>query len=58
MFGFLKKDPAARLEKQLKKKYELAVGYQRNGRLREYGEISLEILELEKKIETLRKGQA
>ena len=53
MFGFFKKNNASRLEKKLQKKYETAMEYQRSGKLKEYGEISAEIQELEKEIDDI-----
>ena len=47
MFGWLKKDPAKTLEKQIARKHQEAVQLQRNGKLREYGALMKEIEGLE-----------
>lgn len=47
MFGWLKKDPAKALEKQIARKHQEAVQLQRNGKLREYGALMKEIEGLE-----------
>lgn len=52
MFGFLKKDPQKKLKTQIKAKYEESVRLQRNGKIKEYGEIMLEIEKLEAKLKT------
>ena len=50
MFGFLKKDPQKKLKAQIKSKYEESVRLQRNGKIKEYGEIMAEIEALEAKL--------
>lgn len=47
MFGWLKKDPAKALEKQISRKHQEAMQLQRNGKLREYGALMKEIEGLE-----------
>lgn len=55
MFGLFKKNPKKKLEKEVEKMYEQAIAYQRNGKIKEYGEISAQIEILNKKIEALEK---
>ncbi len=43
MFGIFKKDPCKKIEKEIKSKYKQSVVFQRNGKLREYGQIMKEI---------------
>ena len=51
MINFLRSlfvpDPGKKIRKTMAQKYEEAVQYQRNGKLREYAEIMKEIEELE-----------
>jgi len=47
MFGWLKKDPAKALDKQISRKHQEAMQLQRNGKLREYGALMKEIEGLE-----------
>ena len=47
MFGKFKRDPQRKLKALIKSKYEESVRLQRNGKLREYGEIMVEIEALE-----------
>lgn len=54
MFGLFRSSPTKSLEKKIAKKYDEAVGLQRNGRLREYGALMKEIEDLEKELEGLR----
>ena len=54
MFGFFSSDPIKKIEKQIKKKYTLSVQLQRNGKIKEYGEIMKEIEGLEQELERLR----
>ena len=56
MFGFLKKDPAKKLEKQIAAQYKEAVALQRNGKLREYGAAMQEIERLESELLAIRGG--
>ena len=44
-------DPGKKIRKQLDLKYKQAVEYQRNGKLREYGQTMKEIEDLEKEYE-------
>jgi len=53
MFGWFKKDPAKKLEKEISKKYEESVHLQRNGDLREYGRVMKEIEDLEKQLQEI-----
>ena len=53
MFGFLKKDPQKKLKALIKSKYEESVRLQRNGKLREYGEIMAEIERLEAELKSV-----
>ena len=48
MFGWFKKDPVAKLQKEIAKKYEQSVQLQRNGDLESYGRIMKEIEDLRK----------
>lgn len=57
MFGWFKKDPIAKLQKEISKKYEQSVQLQRNGKLEAYGRIMKEIEDLEKKIEQLSESE-
>ena len=54
MFSFLKKDPAAKLEKEIMKKMAISVEFQRNGKIKEYAEASKEISDLQDKLDQLR----
>jgi len=56
MFGFLKKDPAGKLEKEIMKKMAVSVEFQRNGKIKEYAEASKEISDLQDKLDALRAG--
>ena len=47
MFGLFKKDPQRKLKAQIQAKYQESVKLQRNGKLREYGEVMAEIEALE-----------
>ena len=47
MFGKFKKDPQRKLKALIRSKYEKSVRLQRSGKLREYGEIMVEIEALE-----------
>ena len=47
MFGKFKKDPHRKLKALLKAKYQESVRLQRNGKLREYGELMVEIEAIE-----------
>ena len=56
MFSWLKKNPTSKLESKIKAKYEESVRLQRNGKIKEYGEIMLEIQDLEKQLDQLKNG--
>jgi hypothetical protein len=56
MLSWLRRDPTVSLQRTISKKYEQAVSLQRNGRLREYGELMKEISELETKLEALQQA--
>ena len=47
MFGKFKKNPQRKLKALIKAKYEESVRLQRNGKLREYGKVMVEIAALE-----------
>ena len=47
MFGLFKKDPQQKIKNLIETKYKESVQLQRNGKLREYGEIMAEIEALE-----------
>jgi hypothetical protein len=53
MFGLFKKNPQRKLKNLIETKYKESVQLQRNGKLREYGEIMLEIETLETKLKAL-----
>ena len=54
MFGWLTKSPADKLEAQIRTKYEESVRLQRNGKLKEYGEIMAKIEQLESQLTELK----
>jgi len=54
MFGFFKKDPTAKMEKEYNALMEKARDVQRSGDLKAYAKIIAESEELWKKIETLK----
>jgi len=54
MFGLFRADPCKKIEKQLKQKYQRSVELQRNGKLREYGEVMKEIEDLENELVRLK----
>lgn len=56
MFSFFKKDPAKKLESEIAARYERAVAFQRNGKLREYGEAMKEIEGMEARLAELKGG--
>ena len=56
MFGWFKKDPVAKLQKEIAKKYEQSVQLQRNGDLEGYGRIMKKIEELDKELQTVSEG--
>ena len=53
MFGFFGKDPSKKLQKKIEQKYSQSVQLQRNGKLREYGELMKEIENLEQELSRL-----
>ena len=57
MFGLFSKDPTKKIQKKIQQKYTQSVELQRNGKLREYGEIMKEIEVLEQELNTLRSAK-
>ena len=57
MFSMFKKDPAAKLEKEIMRKMSISVEFKRNGKLKEYAEAEKEISELQDQLEALRAAQ-
>ena len=57
MFGLFTKDPTKKLQKKIQQKYTESVQLQRNGKLREYGELMKEIEELEQELNTIRSAK-
>ena len=56
MFGWFKKDPVKELEKKIAVKYTQSVQLQLNGKIAEYGEMMLEIEQLETELAQLREA--
>ena len=56
MFGLFKKDPTKKIQQKIERKYNESVAFQRNGKLKEYGEVMKEIDLLEKELIALRDG--
>ena len=56
MFGFFKKDPVKKLQKEYEAKLEEALHMQRNGKIREYSFLSSEAEDIRQKIEAARQG--
>ncbi len=56
MFGWFKKDPVKEMEKKIAAKYTQSVQLQRNGKIAEYGEMMLEIEQLEAELAQLREA--
>lgn len=54
MLSWFKRDPAKALEKRIAARYEEAVAFQRNGKLREYGDAMKEIEDMEAKLTALK----
>lgn len=54
MFGWFKSDPIKKLRKEISTKEEQAMQFQRNGKLREYAELTKEIEGLYEQLESLR----
>ena len=57
MFGIFKKDPSKKIEKEIKNKYKQSVHFQRNGKLKEYGQVMKEIEELEDELIRLKENK-
>jgi hypothetical protein len=47
MFGWFKKDPEKKLQKQIAARYLEATAFQRNGKLREYADVMADIARME-----------
>ncbi len=47
MFGWFKKNPEKKLQKQIAASYLQATAFQRNGKLREYADVMAEIARME-----------
>jgi hypothetical protein len=54
MFGLFKKDPTKKLQQKIEQKYNQSVAFQRNGKLKEYGDVMKEIDLLEQELIDLR----
>ena len=54
MFGLFKKDPTKKIQQKIERKYNESVAFQRNGKLKEYGEVMKEIDLLEQELIALR----
>ena len=54
MFGFFKKDPLKKLQKEYEAKLEEAMHMQRNGKIREYSFLSSEAEDIRLKIEATK----
>lgn len=54
MFGWFKSDPIKKLRKEISSKEEQAMQLQRNGKLREFAELTKEIEGLQDQLEALR----
>ena len=54
MFSIFKKDPAAKLEKEITRKMSVSIELQRNGKIKEFAEASREIAELQDKLDALK----
>lgn len=54
MFGWLKRDPIEKLDKQYKAKLQEAMEAQRNGNIRLYADLTHEAESISKSIETLK----
>ena len=54
MFSIFKKDPAAKLEKEIMRKMGISVELQRNGKIKEFAEASKEISDLQDKLDAMR----
>lgn len=58
MFGFLKSDPVAKLQKTIQKKYAEATALQRNGKIAEYADAMKEIEGLEQELSQLHEASS
>lgn len=58
ILDLFKTDPEKKLRTLIAKKSEAAMQFQRNGKLREFGELSAEVAELEKELESLQAASA
>ena len=56
MFGIFKSNPQKKIKRMLQRKYAESVQLQRNGNLREYGQVMKEIEKLERELEELQKN--
>ena len=56
MFGFFKKDPLKKLQKEYEAKLEEAMHMQRNGKIREYSFLSSEAEDIRLKIQAVKAG--
>jgi hypothetical protein len=56
MFRFLKADPIKKLQKQYESLMEKAMHAQRNGKIEEYGKLSLDAEKVLKELEKLKSG--
>ncbi|MFT5586533.1 MAG: hypothetical protein ACI9VR_004132 [Cognaticolwellia sp.] len=54
MFGWFKSDPIKKIRKEISAKEEEAMQLQRNGKLREFAELTKEIEGLQDQLEALR----
>ncbi|MBT08732.1 MAG: hypothetical protein CMQ27_05295 [Gammaproteobacteria bacterium] len=54
MFGFFKKDPLKKLQKEYEAKLEEAMHMQRNGKIREYSFLSSEAEDIRLKIQATK----
>ena len=54
MFGFFKKDPLKKLQKEYEAKLEEAMHMQRNGKIREYSFLSAEAEDIRLKIQATK----
>ena len=57
MFGLFSSDPSKKIKKQIKQKYQQSIEFQRNGKLREYGQIMKEIEDLENELIRLKESK-
>ena len=54
MFGWLKKDPAAKLEREIIKKMTASIELQRNGKIKEFALATAEIEKMRDELDKLR----